>query len=124
MKTEPTWAVEPTAADFHDAASFLTLLGVTGPLAVDPTAHTYPAKDLLRAARLPVLPKDNAGVHKWSGRLRDGDTIPPVLLVTGSLDDDRPLIIAEGYHRVCAAYHHDETTPVACHFLTGGPDAR
>lgn len=124
MKTEPTWAVEPTADDFHDAAWWLTLLGVTAPLTVDPHQCVYPAKDLLRAARLPALPKDNAGVHKWSGRLRDGDTIPPVLLVVGSLDDDRPLIIAEGYHRVCAAYLRDEATPVACHFLTGGPDGR
>jgi len=39
-----------------------------------------------------------------------------VLLLAGGVLD-RPLIIAEGYHRVCACYLRDEQTPVACHFL-------
>ena len=115
--TALTWAGAPTVDDVVDAAWFLTLLDVHAAVAVDPDQRFYPAKDLLRAARLPVLPKDNAGVRKWSERLHDRVTIPPVLLLAGTLD--RPLILAEGYHRVCAAYLRDEATPVACHFLGG-----
>ena len=113
--TDPTWADAPTTDDVADAARFLTLLGVDADVAFDADPRHYPAKDLLRAARLPVLPKDNRGVHKWAGRIRDGDVIPPVLLLAGTLD--RPLILAEGYHRVCACYLRDEATPVACHLL-------
>ena len=112
-----TWAAQPTVDDVADAGWFLTLLSVPGPLTADPTARLYPAKDLLRASRLPLLPKYNTGVRKWSNRLPRGDVIPPVLLLAGTLD--RPLILAEGYHRVCAAYLRDEATPVSCHFLSG-----
>jgi hypothetical protein len=116
---EPRWAAEPTADDVTDATWYLTLLGVTGPLAVDSEQRDYPAKDLLRASRLPLLPRDNAGVRKWRARLRDGDEIPPVLLRVGSLGAARPLVLAEGYHRVCACYLEAEDTPVACHLLVG-----
>lgn len=115
--SKPTWAAEPTDDDVADATWYLTLLGVLA-LDVDPVQRVYPAKDLLRAAWLEPLPKDNAGVRKWSARLHDGAEIPPVLLLVGTLD--RPLILAEGYHRVCAAYLRGEQTPVACHFLAGG----
>ena len=115
--SDPRWAAAPTPDDVTDAAWFLTLLAVPGPLTVTEQGVAYPAKDVLRAARLPVLPKSNAGVRKWEKRLRDDAEIPPVLLVVGSLTDDRPLILAEGYHRVCACYLRDEQTPVSCHFL-------
>lgn len=117
MPAGPIWAAAPTTDDIADAAWFLTLLAVPGPLAVDPLPRSYQAKDLLRAARLTALPRENAGVHKWLGRLHDGVEIPPVLIMAGSLD--RPLIIAEGFHRVCACYIHDEQTPVECFLLTG-----
>ena len=91
--TGVTWATAPTAGDVADAAWFLTLLGGDARrVAADPIQCVYPAKDVLRAARLPVL------------------------LLAGTLD--RPLILAEGYHRVCAAYLRDEATLVACHFLS------
>ena len=115
MAKDVTWAAAPTDDDVADAAWFLTLLSVPGELTADPARRMYPAKDLLRAARLPVLALPNAGVTKWANRLHRGDEIPPVLLLAGTLD--RPLIVAEGYHRVCAAYLRDEATPVACHFL-------
>jgi hypothetical protein len=116
----PSWAPAPTEDDVRDAGWFLQLLDVPGPITVDPTQQAYQAKDLLRAARLPVLSKVNAGVRKWTKRLRGGDPLPPVLLLVGSLDRDRPLIIAEGYHRVCACYLSDEQTMVECHFLAVG----
>ncbi len=121
MGSGPTWAPAPTEDDVRDAGWFLQLLDVPGPVAADPVQQAYQAKDLLRAARLPVLSKVNAGVRKWAKRLRDGDPLPPVLLVVGSLDQDRPLVIAEGYHRVCACYLSDEQTMVECHFLHRPP---
>jgi hypothetical protein len=119
---EPRWAAEPTADDIADATRFLTLLGISGPLTVDAEQRDYPAKDLLRAARLSLLPRDNAGVRKWRARIRDGQEIPPVLLRVGSAGGARPLILAEGYHRVCACHLENESTPVACHLLVGSPE--
>lgn len=118
---EPTWAPVPTEDDVLDATWFLTLLDVSGPLAADLDQRLYPAKDVLRAARLPMLSKGSAGVAKWTKRLRDREPIPPVLLWVGSLSGNRPLLLAEGYHRVCACYLLGEDTEVACHFLVGSP---
>ena len=42
---------------------------------------------------------------------------PPVLLVGGDLHTDRPLHIADGYHRVCASYHLDENTEIPCRLV-------
>lgn len=121
MSREPKWAAQPTPDDVADATRYLTLLDVPGPLIVDPDApRIHPAKDLLRASGLPVLPESNAGVRKWRDRLRKGAEIPPVLLVVGSIVNGYPMTIAEGYHRVCAAYLEDEVTPVRCFLLRGG----
>jgi hypothetical protein len=42
-----------------------------------------------------------------------GKQLSPVLLVRGTLGA-YPLVIADGYHRVCAAYHTDENAEVPC----------
>lgn len=111
------WGNAPTADDLCDAVSFLALLGVSGAALDDLSRVFHPAKDLLRAARLPALPQNNAGVAKWLKRIKDGYMVPPVLLVRGDLASDLPLVIAEGYHRVSACYLLDEQTLVAGHFL-------
>jgi len=41
--------------------------------------------------------------------------LSPVLLVRGDLDTARPLHIADGYHRACAAHHTDENSDIPCH---------
>jgi hypothetical protein len=37
----------------------------------------------------------------------------PLILIQGDLMSGRALVIADGYHRMCAACHADEDTPVA-----------
>lgn len=111
------WADAPTDDDLDDAAKFLTLLGVPRVILSDTEVLFHPAKDLLRAARLPALPQNNAGVAKWLKRIKAGETVPPVLLVRGDLAADLPLTIAEGYHRVSACYLLDEQTLVYGCFL-------
>jgi hypothetical protein len=75
------------------------------------------AKDLLRAGRLPLLPAENAHVKKDLGKVEKGALLSPVLLVRGHLDQDVPLTIADGYHRVCASYHLDEDADVPCRIV-------
>jgi hypothetical protein len=116
------WADAPTQDDLDDAGRFLSLLSVLRiPAITDQRQELHPVKDLLRAARLPGLPQNNAGVAKWLKRIKAGDEVPPVLLVRGDLTTDRPLLIAEGYHRVSACYLLDEATPVAGFFLSTQP---
>jgi hypothetical protein len=72
------------------------------------------AKDLLRASKLPVLPPEDAAVASDMKKIQKGKALSPVLLVCGDAYEDAALIIADGYHRICAAYHEDEDAEVAC----------
>jgi hypothetical protein len=40
-----------------------------------------------------------------------------VLLVRGRLQQDTPLTIADGYHRICASYHLDENADIPCRIV-------
>ena len=108
------WLTSPEHHDYGAAESYLSL--VTYPWEAQETAAAlrdakeseHPAKDVLRASGLPLLPEDNAHVAKDLRKIKDGVKLSPVLLVRGP----RALIIADGYHRICAAYHVDENAVV------------
>ncbi len=70
------------------------------------------AKDLLRAARLELLPKDDPEVAKDMKKVASGDALSPVLLVRGA-----PLVVADGYHRICASHHSSEDAEIACRLV-------
>jgi hypothetical protein len=70
------------------------------------------AKDVLRASRLPLLPTDERHVADNLKKIRKGKPLAPVIAVQGDWMSGRPLIIADGYHRMCAACHADEDSPI------------
>lgn len=115
MSREITWLAEPDAHDFPAAKDYLELVysqsvanGLVKHLQQTETV-TKKAKDILRASRLPLLPSDNPHVAKDLKK----DALSPILLVRGT----DALIVADGYHRVCAAYHVDEDTDVPCRLV-------
>lgn len=62
----------------------------------------------MRASGLPLRAADNAHVASDLAKIRRGTALSPILLVRGDLVGGRPLVIADGYHRVCACYLTDE----------------
>jgi hypothetical protein len=58
---------------------------------------------------LPLLPKDDPHVAADLRRIKNKEALSPVLLVTG-----RPLTIADGYHRLCAAQHANPDAEIPC----------
>jgi hypothetical protein len=119
------WSPEPEAHDYPAAVAYLSLItdpataeSLAGELANQPIVF-HKAKDILRAARLPLLPSDDPYVAKDLKRVRRGKQLSPVLLVRGTLDGT-PLQIADGYHRVCASYHLREDTDVSAQIVTPG----
>lgn len=115
------WLPEPEEHDFPAAMEYLDLLwlgsDVCIPHLVDDLRATETvvrkAKDILRASRLELLPKINLHVNSNIQKVRKGKLLSPVLLVRGN-----PLIIADGYHRVCAAYHLTEDLEVPCRLVS------
>lgn len=114
------WLDQPADHDYPAAASYLALLAapdevdrlVAALRAAGPT--TFKAKDILRAAGLALLPIDNPHVASDLEKIRDGKALAPILLVRGELTSGIGLQIADGYHRVCASYHVNEDSEVAC----------
>lgn len=112
------WLEKPEAHDFPAAADYLALLAdpdtlkaLTQSLRAGDIVHKK-AKDILRAARLSVLPVDNAHVASDLAKIKAGQPLSPILLVRGDYAKGVPLQIADGYHRVCASYHTDENTDI------------
>ncbi|OBF90042.1 hypothetical protein A5791_16445 [Mycobacterium sp. 852002-51163_SCH5372311] len=119
------WLEKPEAHDFPAAADYLDLLAdphivkeLTERLRAGVGVHRK-AKDILRAARLPLLSQDNPHVAADLFKIKKKQPLSPILLIRGDLDTGVPLQIADGYHRVCASYYTDENTDIPVILVSG-----
>ena len=120
LKRTEYWMENPEEHDFAAAGEYLSLLftevlsaELVERLRVASTVRRR-ANDLLRASRLPLLPSGDPEVAKDLKRVTKGDSLSPVLLVRGRASADIPLIVADGYHRICASYHLSEDVVIPC----------
>ena len=118
--TSEHWKDKPEAQDFPAADSYLSLLvgaeaasKLAKALRKERSLKNHAAKDILRAANLPLLGPDDSEVAADLKKVKLGDRLSPVLLVQGE-----PLWVADGYHRICASYHLDEKSEVPCRIVT------
>jgi hypothetical protein len=114
------WQQAPEEHDYPAAAAYLALLApddqvqaCVAALRAAPVT-TQKAKDILRAAGLALLPRDNSHVAADLAKIDHKTPLSPVLIVRGDLATGRPAQIADGYHRVCASYYTDENTAIPC----------
>jgi hypothetical protein len=112
------WLQDPEEHDYPAAVDYLELV-VTREKAEtwsnelkEVSTIKKKAKDILRASRLPLLPKDNVHVKKNIKKVKNGEKLSPVLLVRHD-----NLIIADGYHRVCAIYYLSEDLEIPCRLV-------
>jgi hypothetical protein len=117
------WKAEPDAHDYPAARSYLSLL-TTADMAKKVSQQMkkapielHPAKDVLRATGLPLLPKSDPSVTRDLAKVKAGDRLSPVLLVRGDGAKGIGAIIADGYHRVCASYHLSENEQIPCRLI-------
>ena len=117
------WATTGEAGDFDAAVKFLSLVCTDAKAKAlvrslrKAKGVEHAAKDLLRAAGLPLLPSDESHVAGDLKRIQKGKALAPVLLVRGDLGKGLPLVVADGYHRICAVCHFDESAPVRCRIV-------
>jgi hypothetical protein len=119
-KHKLTWKKKPVSGDYEAARSYLSLLlpasrinAILRALRASPVSQ-HSAKDLLRASGLPLLPPEEASVKDDLKKIGKGKALSPVLLVRGNWSNGIALMVADGYHRICAVYHHDEAAAIAC----------
>jgi hypothetical protein len=124
-KQKLVWKKQPEAEDYAGALNFLLLIypdvKARRLLRSFKKAKTvaHAAKDLLRAANLPLLPRENPHVEEDLARIDKGKGLAPVLLVRGDITRGVPLVVADGYHRICAIYYYDESAPIPCRRVSG-----
>jgi len=119
--TEASGLTPASDAHYHSAAVDYLSLSAPPALAValaDELVRsdlvTHRANDLLRASGLALLGKDDTRVAKNLKKLKRGETLAPVMLIRGDLRTGRALVVADGYHRICASYHIDEDLDIFC----------
>ena len=72
----------------------------------------FKAKDIFRASSLSLLGVSNSHVEKDSRKIAKGTALSPLLLVRDS--NLGKVVIADGYHRMCAIYLVHEDALIRC----------
>jgi hypothetical protein len=113
------WMPRPEKHDFQAAEDYLSLIMSAKRAAEwrkrltaarNDITHRK-AKDILRASQLALLGEDDKHVAADLRKAASGTAMSPILLLCG---EGHPLIVADGYHRVCASYWIDENTDIPC----------
>ena len=112
------WLKQPEAQDYPGALSFLSLIyteeeaeKLVRKMKKAKITH-FKSKDIFRASALPILGEDNYHVAKGKKKIDKGTALSPMLLVRDG--NHGRVIIADGYHRLCAVYLFNEDAVIPC----------
>jgi disulfide oxidoreductase YuzD len=112
------WLKDPEKHNFPAAQSYLSLIyerpvanSLVQKLRRAPLS-SFKAKDIFRASGLSLLGISNIHVEKDRKKIKDGKKLSPLLLVRDKLRGR--VVIADGYHRLCAVYSFDEDAEIPC----------
>lgn len=117
-KTTIKWLETPAATNFPAALSYLSLL--YEPRAASALVRklkkaritSFKSKDIFRASGLSLLGVSNTHVAKDRKKISAGEPLSPILLVRDP--QHGRVIVADGYHRLCAVYSYDEDAVIPC----------
>ena len=120
-KIDIMWLSKPETHDYAAAASYLNLIfdKKTTSMYVDglktAAMAEFKAKDIFRASSLPLLGIINSHVLKNKKKILSKQKLSPVLLVRDSKNGK--VIVADGYHRICAVYYYNEDATIPCQIV-------
>lgn len=117
-RKEVRWLPQPEEHNYPAADSYLNLVrdpktarALVKALRAAPLTR-FKAKDIFRASGLNLLGISNSHVEKDRDKIKEGTPLSPLLLVR-DVPHSR-VIIADGYHRLCALYTFDEDAWIHC----------
>jgi hypothetical protein len=115
------WLDEPEEKNYPAALSYLSLIydvatasKMVEELRSAPVSK-FKAKDIFRASSLSLLGISNDHVEKDRKKIRKGTGLSPIILVRDK--SNGKLVIADGYHRMCAVYSFDEDAIIPCKII-------
>jgi hypothetical protein len=112
------WLAEPEEHDYPAALSYLSLIydDRSAAAQVEKLRHavmtSFKAKDIFRASGLSLLGTSNSRVEKDRQKIQAGKPLSPLLLLRDT--PNGKVVIADGYHRLCAVYSFDEDILIPC----------
>jgi hypothetical protein len=115
------WLTEVEEHDYLAADSYLRIIysdeKVTEMVAKlrDTAIVEFKAKDIFRASQLSLLGVSNSHVEKDRKKIMKGVSLSPLLLVRD--EKNGKVVIADGYHRLCAIYGFDEDAVIRCKII-------
>jgi hypothetical protein len=115
------WLDEPEKQDYPAAQSYLSLIfdvnAASKYVLALQSAKTisFKAKDIFRASGLSLLGVSNSHVDRDRSKIAAGTALSPLLLVRDTANGK--VIIADGYHRLCAIYAYDEDALIPCRIV-------
>ena len=112
------WLDEPEATNYPAAISYLSLSlapkrarKLVAQLR-EAKVEQFKAKDIFRASQLSLLGVSNSHVVRDLKKIRSGKRLSPILLVR--IPELMRVVVADGYHRMCAVYSLDEDALIPC----------
>jgi len=118
VQSKGAWLSKPQDHDYPAAESYLQLVYDKATAArlvkklKSASMRKFKAKDIFRASALPLLGPSNYHVKRDHEKIINGEKVSPLLLVRQS--KLARVIIADGYHRLCAIYSLDEDAVIPC----------
>jgi hypothetical protein len=122
-KPEIEWDEKGEAEDYDRVVKFLSLLGPNTKAAAlvsslrNSKFVEHAAKDLWRAPDFPILPIDESHVDEVLKGINKARRWRPFSSFAGAIATGLPLIVADGYHRICGVYYFDESAPIPCRIV-------
>ncbi len=116
-----TWLPDVEEHDYPAAESYLRIIYSENRVAEmiarfrSAAIVQFKAKDIFRASQLSLLGVSNSHVEKDRKKIQKGISLSPLLLLRDELNGK--VIIADGYHRLCAIYEFDEDAWSQCKII-------
>lgn len=117
-KAQLQWLDEPAEDNYTAAESFLQLLyapkqarALAKKLRRAPISE-FPARDIVRAAAIPFSEIQAFDWTKQQAEIARGTPLSPILIVRQ--DNGAHLLIADGFHRLCAVFAREQDVAMRC----------
>lgn len=118
---EIKWLPDAEEHDYPAAESYLSILYNEDRVAKmvvrfrSAAVVQFKAKDIFRASQLSLLGVSNSHVEKDRKKILKGICLSPLLLLRD--EQNGKVVIADGYHRLCAIYEFDEDALIHCKII-------
>jgi hypothetical protein len=117
-KKKIRWLAEPEKHNYPAAESYLSLIvpvpaaGLLVRKLRRTSVSTFKSRDIFRASGLSLVGISNSHIERDREKIKDGVKLSPLLLVRDPANGK--VIVADGYHRLCAVYSFDEDAEIPC----------